>query len=209
MPFALPQRWPFCWWVAVVIDHFSRRAMGVTVFNKQPTAVQVRTFLGRLYAKAKPKYIICDKGPQFWCDGFKAWCKRKHIRPRFGAIGKYGSIAVIERFIRTLKDEGTRRIVVPLRRRDMRTELTCHLDWYNEHRPHDYLDGRTPNEVYHDRPAANQAPRIEPRSNWPCRAPCAAPAADIDGAPGQKVSLVVRFHAGRKHLPVIQLRRVA
>jgi len=123
MPFALPQRWPFCWWVAVVIDHFSRRAMGVTVFNKQPTAVQVRTFLGRLYAKAKPKYIICDKGPQFWCDGFKAWCKRKHIRPRFGAIGKYGSIAVIERFIRTLKDEGTRRIVVPLRRRDMRTEL--------------------------------------------------------------------------------------
>ncbi|KPK48211.1 MAG: hypothetical protein AMK72_07375 [Planctomycetes bacterium SM23_25] len=91
----------------------------------------------------------------------------------------------------------------------MRTELTCHLDWYNEHRPHDYLDGRTPNEVYHDRPAANQAPRIEPRSNWPCRAPCAAPAADIDGAPGRKVSLVVSFHAGRKHLPVIQLRRVA
>jgi len=22
MPFALPQRWPFCWWVALVIDHF-------------------------------------------------------------------------------------------------------------------------------------------------------------------------------------------
>jgi len=53
MPFALPQRWPFCWWVAIVIDHFSRRAMGVTVFEKQPTAVQVRTFLGRLYAKCQ------------------------------------------------------------------------------------------------------------------------------------------------------------
>ena len=24
--FAFPQRWPFCWWVAVVVDHFSRRA---------------------------------------------------------------------------------------------------------------------------------------------------------------------------------------
>jgi len=209
MPFALPQRWPFCWWVAVVIDHFSRRAMGVTVFKKEPTAVQVRTFLGRLYAKAKPKYIICDKGPQFWCDGFKAWCKRKHIRPRFGAVGKYGSIAVIERFNRTLKEEGTRRIIVPLRRRDMREELTCHLDWHNEHRPHEYLDGRTPNELYHDRPAANQTPRIEPRSNWPPKAACAAPTADIDGAPGRKVSLVVSFHAGRKHLPVIRLRRVA
>jgi len=91
-PFALPQAWPFAWWVAVVIDHFSRRAMGVAVFKKQPTSVQVRTFLGRLYAKAKPKYIISDKGSQFWCDGFKAWCKRKGINPRFGAVGKYGSI---------------------------------------------------------------------------------------------------------------------
>ena len=26
LPFALPQRWPFCWWVLVAVDHFSRRA---------------------------------------------------------------------------------------------------------------------------------------------------------------------------------------
>src|SRR5262249_50288076 len=31
LPFALPQRWPFCWWVAVVMDHFSRRVMGFAV----------------------------------------------------------------------------------------------------------------------------------------------------------------------------------
>jgi hypothetical protein len=24
-PFALPQCWPFCWWLAVVLDHFSRK----------------------------------------------------------------------------------------------------------------------------------------------------------------------------------------
>jgi len=65
VPFALPQAWPFCWWSVVVIDHFSRRAMGVAVFKKHPTAIQVRTFLGRLCAEAKPRYIICDKGSQF------------------------------------------------------------------------------------------------------------------------------------------------
>ncbi len=27
LPFALPQQWPFCWWVAVVVDHFSRRVV--------------------------------------------------------------------------------------------------------------------------------------------------------------------------------------
>ena len=183
--------------------------MGVTVFKKQPTAIQVRTFLGRLYAKGKPKYIISDKGSQFWCDGFKAWCKRKGIDPRFGALGKCGSIAVVERFIRTLKNECTRRIVIPLRHSNMRRELICHLDWYNDHRPHEFLDGRTPNEVYHDRPAANETPRIEVRPHWPPDASCAAPAAAIDGEPGQKVLLVVSYHAGRKHLPVIQLKRVA
>jgi len=208
-PFALPQVWPFCWWVAVVIDHFSRRAMGATVFKKQPTSIQIRTFLGRLWAKTKPKYIICDKGSQFWCDTFKAWCKRKGVKPRFGAIGKHGSIAVVERFIRTLKDECIHRITVPLRREDMRRELICHLYWYNEHRPHEFLGGKTPNEVYHDRPAANEEPRIEVRPLWPTEASCATPTAPINGEPGPKVELVVRYHAGRKHLPIVQLKRVA
>ena len=36
LPFALPQRWPFCWWVGVVIDHFSRRITGIGVFSKRP-----------------------------------------------------------------------------------------------------------------------------------------------------------------------------
>jgi transposase InsO family protein len=31
-PFALTQHWPFCFWVAIVVDHFSRRVMGVTAF---------------------------------------------------------------------------------------------------------------------------------------------------------------------------------
>jgi transposase InsO family protein len=205
LPFALPQAWPFAWWVAIVVDHFSRRAMGVAVFEKQPTSVQVRTFLGRLYGRSKPKYIVCDKGSQFCCDGFTVWCKRRGVKPRFGAIGKYGSIAVLERFVRTLKEECTRRIVVPLRREGMRRELVLHSAWYNEHWPHEYLGGRTPNEVYYDRQAASLAARVEPRAAWPAKSSCAAPCAAIRGMPGQMVRLVVEYHAGRKHLPVVML----
>ena len=36
-----------------------------------------------------------------------------------------------------------------------------------------------------------------------------APAAAMDGNAGRKVELVVDDHGGRKHLPVVQLRRVA
>lgn len=35
LPFALPQCWPFCYWAAVVLDHFSRRVMGCTVFRRE------------------------------------------------------------------------------------------------------------------------------------------------------------------------------
>jgi len=31
IPWAMPQRWPFCWWVGVIVDHFSRRIMGFGV----------------------------------------------------------------------------------------------------------------------------------------------------------------------------------
>ena len=64
LPFALPQCWPFCWWVAVVLDHYSRRMMGFAVFAQQPTSVQVRSLLGRTIHSAgrAPKYLICDKG---------------------------------------------------------------------------------------------------------------------------------------------------
>ncbi len=33
IPNAIWQRWPVCWWVLNVIDHFSRRSMGVGVFK--------------------------------------------------------------------------------------------------------------------------------------------------------------------------------
>ncbi len=81
----------------VVIDHFSRRVMGFAVSHDKPASREVRMSLGRTISlsEAKPKYIICDKGSQFWCDGFTAWCRRRSIKPRFGAVHRHGSIAVV------------------------------------------------------------------------------------------------------------------
>ena len=211
LPFALPQVWPFCWWVAVVVDHYSRRVMGVATFKRQPTGAQVRAFLARAIraAGAAPKYIICDKGPQFDCPGFKRWCKRRGVRTRFGAVGKHGSIAVVERFIRTLKGEGLRRTLVSPCQRTFRQEVQSYAAWYNEHRPHTFLDGRTPNEAYLGRRPANGAPRLEPRPRWPRGSPCAKPQVLVQGKPGVRIELAVTFDGGRRHLPVVALRSVA
>jgi hypothetical protein len=39
LPFALPLTWPFCWWAAVVVDHFSRKALGFALVKGQPGVV--------------------------------------------------------------------------------------------------------------------------------------------------------------------------
>ena len=46
----------------------------------------------------------------------RRWCRHHGIRHRFSALGKYGSLAVIERGILTIKNGRTRRLsVVPFR----------------------------------------------------------------------------------------------
>jgi transposase InsO family protein len=210
-PFALPQSWPFCWWVVVVIDHFSRTVIGFAVFSGPPTASEMQRSLSRAIRQAgrPPKYIIADKGKQFWCGSFKRWCRGRSIRPRFGAVGEHGSIAIVECFIRSMKNECTFRILVPLRLEAMRHELAYYAVWYNEHRPSQALVGRTPREVYAGPPPANGKPRFEPRGDWPSEGSCASPQTTIRGKRGATLSLVVGYVEGRRHLPVVELRQAA
>jgi transposase InsO family protein len=212
LPFALPQCWPFCWWLAIVLDHYSRRVLGFTVFVKQPTSEQVRACLGRAIARVRtaPKYLVTDSGTQFTCAGFKPWCKRHGIRHRKGAVGKSGSIAVIERYIGTLKRECTRLLaVVPLTRRAFHHELSLFVGWHNADRPHTTLDGVTPDERYFGERPACRAPRFEPRPHWPRGSPCAAPRTLVKGQPGVALQLNIEFVAHRHHLPRVTITRAA
>ena len=152
---------------------------------------------------ADPKYIISDNGRQFWCDLFKDWCGRQGLTPRFGAVGQHGSIALIERFILTLKNESLRIILVPLRMAAFHRELTYFADWFDKSPPHSSLHGKTPHEVYHDVLPACECPRYEPRARWPRSAPCASPHAPIADPCGAPSRLDVRYHHGRKHPPML------
>jgi putative transposase len=212
LPFAFLQRWPFCWWVLAVIDHFSRRVVALGLFRQQPTAQQVCIVLDRTIRAAgqAPKYTVSDKGPQFFCSRFKSWCERRKIRPRFGAVGKCGSIAVVERFIKSLKTECIRALpLVPAGCQAMAAELSLYAAWFNAHRPHVALGGRTPNEVYFRRKPANTKPRHEPRPCWPRASPCANPQAPVRGHCGARAELTLAFIADRRHLPLIRLKRTA
>jgi putative transposase len=212
IPFALPQVWPFCWWVGVAIDHCSRRVMGFAVYRGQPASGAARRFLERLFRDGghQPHDLVTDQGRQFVAKDFRRWCHRRGIRQRFSAIGRYGSVAVIERCIRTLKNECTRRLIaVPYGLAAFKQELGLYFSWYNGHRPHTRLMAATPDEVYFHRRPAVRSPRFEPRPRWPRRSPCACPRTLIRGRPGVQLDLGVSYLGGRRHLPIVTLKRAA
>ncbi len=104
---------------------------------------------------------------------------------------------------------GVRGLLLPLVHRPAQRELLLFLEWYNTHRLHTTLGGRTPDEVHFNRLARARRPRIEPCPQWPRPAPCARPQVLVAGQPGARFDLHVDYLAGHKHLPIIMLRRAA
>lgn len=41
LPFSQIQRFPFCWWVAVVVDHYTRKVVALQAFAEQPSATEI------------------------------------------------------------------------------------------------------------------------------------------------------------------------
>ncbi len=204
------QHWPFCFWMLVVIDHYSRKATMLRCFRGRPTSAEVTDALDLAIAMvgSAPKYIVSDQGAQFRED-YKDWCELRGIKPRFGAIGQHGSIAICERFIRNIKQECVRRIIIPLATDAFERELLTYALWYNEHRTHQALQGRTPNEVHEGRFPACDMPRIEvirmPKGN---KNPDTAVIERIaEKAP--RLRLVVKHFDNRRHLPIVELERAA
>jgi transposase InsO family protein len=144
-------------------------------------------------AKQAPRHLITDRGTLFTARSFRRGCRRAGIRQRFGAIGEHGSIALVERCIRTLKEEGVRRWLVPIRWRTLVQELSFFADRYNGQRPHAGLAGATPDEIYFGRLPAHHRPRFEPRARWPRSSRCARPQAPGRGRPGVRLALEVRY----------------
>ena len=98
---------------------------------------------------------------------------------------------------------------MPYRREKFWQELFAIIEWYNRFRPHSWLGGRTPDEVYHRKYPANRKPRREPRAAWPRGSLCARPWALVRGNPGAELTLEVSFHRSRKPLPIVKLKRAA
>jgi hypothetical protein len=145
--------------------------------------------------------------PLHFGEEYLEWCDDHDVRARFGAVGRHGSIAVEERFIRTLKEEGLAHDLVPLRHTAFCASLARLEDWYNEVRPHSSRGGATPDEVFHGRRPANRRRRFEPRARYPANGACAAPWAPPRAKIGARHELVATPFRWARHLAQIEIRR--
>jgi len=143
--------------VGAVLDAFSRNVLAIGVVAGEPTAAfAVRLLREAVGESGPPSWVVTDQGTQFTSLAFSRALRRRGIRRRFGAVGRSGSIALLERFWRSMKGEYARGLFLyrPLRR--IEADLARYAGWYNAERPHQGLGNFTPDEVH-------QARRRRPR----------------------------------------------
>ena len=86
-----------------------------------------------------------DHGPQYTGADCEALCTRWHLAHTYAPVGRPTGNALVERFIRTLKEE-----LIWLRdwesADELRAAVATWLDHYHHHRPHQALNWQTPIE---------------------------------------------------------------
>ena len=171
--------------VGAVIDAFSRKILAIAVAPREPTAAFALRLLRQAIATAgAPTWIVTDHGRQFTSRAFTRALTRRRIRRRYGAVGKMGSIALIERFWRSMKEEYARGLVLYRPLRSIERALGRYATWFNLERPHAGVGLRAPGEVH--------AGALERQTRSLTRG-----------------TLAVAFIDGDAHLPVLRLRRAA
>lgn len=180
--------------LAVVIDVFSRFPLAWRLFDAEPSAEQMASVLAEAVERARRfhpelslRHFVTDKGACFTAAEFQEAVARHGMRARFGAVGRHGSIAFIERLWRGLKDLLDLRLDRRLLREDLEPRIGLGLFYCSVLKPHQGLGGATPAEIYFRKA--------------PARLSAVPPPREIDPIPPP--TFVIRHLDAARRLPVL------
>lgn len=135
----------FCYLVAI-IDWYSRRVIAWELSNTLDLDFCLRV-LERAYALGTPEIFNSDQGSHFTSPRFTALSLAKGVKISMDGKGRCLDNIFIERLWRTVKQED-----IYIRHYESVSEtrigLTKYFNDYNNYRPHQSLNNRTPDEVY-------------------------------------------------------------
>jgi putative transposase len=130
-----------------MIDYGSRRCVSLQLLSSKHSFVLIQELLKAIIKYGKPKSIKTDNEPVFTSLLFILFLFFMNIRHQKSDVAAPWQNGRIERFFGTFKEKIKtivikNPIIVP--------ELLYDFQfWYNCVRSHTYLDGKTPNEVWH------------------------------------------------------------
>jgi len=135
-------------YLAVVLDWFSRRVLSWRLSITMEASFCVETLEDALTRHGKPEIFNTDQGSQFTGMAFTGALADRGIKISMDGKGAWRDNVFVERLWRTIKYEE-----VYLRAydsvADARKSIGRYLDlFYNSKRPHQGLDGSTPDQVY-------------------------------------------------------------
>jgi transposase InsO family protein len=157
------------YYVAAVLDGFSRKLLGLRVFRDAPTSMDAWRLVRSCIAEfGAPRFLVTDHGCQF-----RAWFRRL-VEKRGVALVKGRKRSChfngkVERFFKTLRV--WQRLTLFAWKLDwIQRRLDVFRDWYNGQRAMWIHMGRTPDEVYRStsRPESLPARRCDPQIAFCC-----------------------------------------
>ncbi|MBI4681365.1 MAG: transposase family protein [Nitrospirae bacterium] len=129
-----------------IFEHKSRVSLGLTALKDKASITILRCLFDVVELYGKPKSLRTDNEPVFtsWIFRLSLWFMDiRHQRIDKSCPWQNGRI---ERFFGTLKEKLDQWNVIGMEQ--LNNALAQFRFWYNHVRPHQYLDGRTPAEVW-------------------------------------------------------------
>jgi putative transposase len=142
----LPMRRGFLYLVAIM-DWATRKVLAWRISNTLDAGFCVEALEEALSHYGKPEIFNTDQGSQFTSFAFTGVLQAAEVQISMDGRGRWMDNVFIERLWRSLKYE-----CVYLNDFEtgsaLRTGVGCWFEYYNNHRPHSTLAGRTPTEAY-------------------------------------------------------------
>jgi putative transposase len=140
----LPQGFMY---LVAVMDWHSRRVLSWRLSNSLSTDFFCEALQEAMARHGKPEIFNTDQGAQFTCDAFLEILRAAGVRISMDGRGRWMDNVFVERLWRTVKHED-----IYLRcyenPRQLRQGLDRFFRHYNEERPHQALEYKTPTEVH-------------------------------------------------------------
>jgi putative transposase len=142
----IPMRRGFVYLVAV-LDWYSRRVLSWRVSNTLTTDFCLDAVREAIARHGRPEIFNTDQGSQFTSSEFTGLLKEQGIQISMDGKGCWRDNVFVERLWKSVKYEE-----VYLKAYDSvsvaKAGLGTYLNFYNTRRPHQSLDGNTPDEIY-------------------------------------------------------------